>query len=147
LFVAASVLGGCGGGDGDTSSTIASSDGGQVAVVTTSMTKPQYAAKAQRVCVDEISKIATTVQRAIVANSKLEVEEILPELESMYDRLVELGAPQANEQQARQFLGALRADIDEAQQSAFASTNDLARDFRQSGTLAQKAGIEACRLG
>jgi hypothetical protein len=140
------VLGGCGSGD-DSGTTSAEGSGQAVVIKSTSMSKGQYQKQAKKICTEEIDKVIKVVRKAVGTGDPVKVAVVLPPIEGIRDRLVSLGAPQGEEQQAEQFIAALDEGLEKAKGSDSAGTEELASDFKKSGELAVKTGIIACRLG
>ena len=143
IAIAFLALAGCGGDD----ETTTSGDVAAVEVESTSMSKTEYAARAQKICTDEIAKIADSVRKAIKNESQLSSATVLPPIEGMLEKLIALGAPEGQVEQIEAFLTALQSDLKAAETSPSAAPSDLGADFEQSGTLAQQSGIPACGLG
>jgi hypothetical protein len=139
------ALGGCGGNDDET--TAGADNSGGVIVESTSMTKPEYVAKANQICTQETDKVLVIVRKAIGSGSKVKVGVVLPPVEEMADRLTAMGAPKGEEAQVEAFLTTLEENLEKAKDRPRASTDALATTFKPSGDLAGELGIEACRLG
>jgi hypothetical protein len=140
------VFGGCGGGDDDSTTAGGSSDSG-LTVETASLSAAEYKTQAEEICGQAFKKIEGDVQKAIRANAPLKTSVVVPPLEDMFDQLVNLGAPEGEEEQVEAFLVALEKDLEEAQDKPTATTGQLSLIFKQSGDLARKQGIIACGLG
>jgi hypothetical protein len=146
-IVVAVALGGCGGTDQESTSTAGGSQSAAVTLHSTSMGKADYVRKANQICAEQTGKIAGVVRNAIVSNSAVKVEVILPPVEGMLDKLIALGAPRSEEPVIEAFLTALQEDLERAQAHSSASTQALAKDFKRSGDLAARHELEACELG
>jgi len=138
---------GCGGDDDESTSA----DQGKTAVIevqSTSMPVAQYTKKANSACIEELGKISGVVRNAIVTNSPVKVEVVLPPVESMLTKLTDLGAPDPEKPEVEAFLAALQKDLQEAEEfpDPTVSLQKLARTFQESADLAAKLKLEACEL-
>jgi hypothetical protein len=147
--LALTAIAGCGGGDSSSSEASGTTSEGAAAVTveSTSMTKAQYVAKAEKICTTETGKIVRVVQKAIRQGSEVKVSVVLPPVEGMLNKLVALGAPEGEEARVEAFLGALKSDLEEVENNPSATTQELAKEFHDSGELARKLGVQSCALG
>jgi hypothetical protein len=142
-IVAALVLGGCGGSDGDSTSTAA------VSVEASSLTKAEFQKKASEICAKGTASVQDVVQKAIVGKGSVAAVEtaVFPVIESFVTEIAALGAPKGEEAEVEAFLTALREDTEGAKANPSGSMARLAKNFKASGDLARRYEIDACSLG
>jgi hypothetical protein len=161
MALALVVLGGCGGGgsDGGGKTTEPSSGlrEGSETVETSSLSKPQYIAKAEAICGHATENLLKPLfgymHRHANQPNQSEGEliaaaiqtAVLPKFQTQIDELRNLGAPSGDEKQIEAFLAAMQRGIDSlAQRNELAHITDLDRELQQAGELALDYGIVNC---
>ena len=141
------ALGGCGGGDDESSST---PDSNATATVTTSsLNKAQFVRKANAICSTDLNGLLGLIRKAISKGQGLQqVEKALdPIVEDWITEIEALGAPEGEEAEVEDFLRQLQADAQKSSGKPSTNIEQLAKNFKKSGEAARDVGLEACALG
>lgn len=139
------LLAGCGGGSDSSADTVS----------TSSLSKAQFAKKAEAACTkgrDEI--LAYESPSGTGSSEKVQFQEavtdsIVPALEGVVDNVRALGAPKGDAPQIEAFLESMEAGIKnlEQEKASMSSLSDVEGPLKDSGKLAREYGIEACSFG
>jgi hypothetical protein len=147
VMVLAALLGlpGCGGGGSDSTTAATAA----VTVKTSSIDPAEFKKKATAICVEGISDVQKTVQKAIAGKGSVKAVEsaVFPKVEGFIVEIGRLGAPKGEQAKVEAFLTSLQEDLEAAKANPAKSMPQLGKTFKDSGEAAQALKIEACALG
>jgi hypothetical protein len=149
VVAAAGALAGCGGGGDSASGTT---------LTTSSHSKAEYVKLANAICKKgreaTLGKIGAFMEaRNGGKESKAQDGNLfakalqtifLPAIQTQVEEIRSLGAPEGDEQQVEALLTALQEASDAHRQGTVKSQNVFEKDFKRSGELASKYGLDEC---
>jgi hypothetical protein len=146
ILIALLAFAGCGGDDDDGSTA---TSGGEA-----SITKPQFIAKATRLCNRAKAKMATEFVSFIQKNGtdpkarQEAVETILiPHLRTQIEELGALPVPAGDEEEISNFLSTLEEVTDKIEDEKISGNVELGEALIPAGRIAERYGMNDCAYG
>lgn len=150
---------GCGGED-DSGSAASNGNSAMTGITTSSLSKEQFIQRAGEICSRERGKIAARqaayVERTGMGDSIPAPPEyadavqavLLPIFQDEIDRIRELGAPEGDEEDIADILGAQQQGLDEVAELRRLSSEEgrLESHFAEARRLMEEYGLDACTV-
>lgn len=149
MGILATATAGCGSNSGEQATA-----SGDVAVETSSLSKMEFIAQANKICKEEraqfdveyasfLARIAKSRESEKAQTKEFAATILAPRYEDVVEGIENLGAPGGDEEQISVFLSALQNELDETSANPLRELNKLT-PFTRSSKLATEYGLSIC---